>query len=45
MKKKILVIGSTGNLGKKLLSLPISEEHTENEIKFISSKIKKFYQN
>ena len=33
------------NLGKKILSLPISEEHTEKEIKFITSKIKKFYLN
>lgn len=33
------------NLGKKILSLPISEEHTEKEIKFITSKIKSFYQN
>jgi len=33
------------NLGKKILSLPISEEHTEKEIKFIVSKIKEFYQN
>jgi dTDP-4-amino-4,6-dideoxygalactose transaminase len=33
------------NLGKKILSLPISEEHTEKEIKFITSKIKRFYQN
>jgi UDP-2-acetamido-2-deoxy-ribo-hexuluronate aminotransferase len=41
-KKKL---NNSHNLGKKLLSLPISEEHTENEIKFISSKIKKFYQN
>ena len=40
-KKKL---NNSHNLGKKLLSLPISEEHTENEIKFISSKIKKFYQ-
>ncbi len=31
------------NLGKKILSLPISEEHTENEINYISKKIIQFY--
>ena len=41
-KKKL---NKSYNLGKKILSLPISEEHTEKEIKFITSKIKKFYQN
>ena len=31
------------NLGKKILSLPISEEHTENEINYVSKKIIQFY--
>ena len=29
-------------LGKKILSLPISEEHSEKEIIYISQKIKEF---
>ena len=32
----------SNNLGKKILSLPISEEHTEREIKFVAQKIKNF---
>ena len=31
------------NLGKKILSLPISEEHTQKEIKYISNCIKNFF--
>ena len=31
------------NLGKKILSLPISEEHTEKEINYVSKKIIQFY--
>ena len=31
------------NLGKKILSLPISEEHTFKEIKYISNCIKNFF--
>jgi len=31
------------NLGKKILSLPISEEHTENEINYVSKKIIQFF--
>ena len=31
------------NLGKKILSLPISEEHTEHEINYVSKKIIQFY--
>ena len=34
---------ATKNLGKKILSLPISEEHTENEINYVSKKIIQFY--
>ena len=30
-------------LGKKILSLPISEEHSEKEILHISKKIKQFF--
>ena len=33
------------NLGKKILSLPISEEHTIKEIRYISKKINYFYKN
>ena len=33
----------SNNLGKKILSLPISEEHTEREIKFVAQKIKEFF--
>ena len=32
-------------LGKKILSLPISEEHSEKEIYFIIKKIKIFFKN
>ena len=32
-------------LGKKILSLPISEEHSEKEILYISKKIKQFFRN
>ena len=31
------------HLGKKILSLPISEEHTDKEIYFITNKIKNFF--
>ena len=31
------------HLGKKILSLPISEEHTDKEIFFITNKIKNFF--
>ena len=31
------------NLGKNILSLPISEEHNENEINYVSKKIIQFY--
>ena len=30
-------------LGKKILSLPISEEHSKKEILFIANKIKNFF--
>ncbi len=33
------------NLGKKILSLPISEEHTKKEIIFVIDKIKSFFNN
>ena len=33
----------SNNLGKVILSLPISEEHTINEIHFVSKKIKEFF--
>ena len=31
-------------LGEKILSLPISEEHTQKEINYVSKKIIQFYQ-
>ena len=31
------------NLGKKIISLPISEEHTEREINYVSKKIEEFF--
>ncbi len=33
------------NLGKKILSLPISEEHSSKEIEYVSNKIKDFFDN
>lgn len=41
-KKKL---SNSYNLGKKILSLPISEEHTINQIRYICSKIKLFFKN
>ena len=41
-KKKIK---NTNMLGKKILSLPISEEHSNREINYICEKIKFFFQN
>jgi len=31
------------NLGKKIISLPISEEHLEKEINYVAKKIKEFF--
>ena len=31
------------NIGKKIISLPISEEHSEREIVYVCEKIKNFY--
>tara|TARA_Y100001958_G_C21222847_1_gene548191 strand:- start:1066 stop:2166 length:1101 start_codon:yes stop_codon:yes gene_type:complete len=31
------------NLGKKILSLPISEEHSKNEILYVAEKVQKFF--
>ena len=39
-KKKLL---NTLNLGKKILSLPISEEHTEKEIKYVADHVNFFF--
>jgi len=36
-------LSNSKNLGKKIISLPISEEHSEKEIKFITEKIKLFF--
>ena len=33
------------NLGKKILSLPISEEHSLKEIYYVVKKIKSFFKN
>ena len=41
--KKILK--NSYNLGKKILSLPISEEHTKKEIHFVCKKINSFFKN
>ncbi len=38
-------INNAKNLGKKILSLPISEEHSSKEIKIVINKIQKFFQN
>ncbi len=39
-KKKLK---NSKNLGNKILSLPISEEHSKKEIEFVSKKIKDFF--
>lgn len=39
-KKKLL---KCKNLGSKILSLPISEEHSEKEINYVANKIKQFF--
>ena len=38
-------LANSDKLGKKILSLPISEEHSEKEILHISKKIKQFFRN
>ena len=38
--KKSLI--NSKNLGSKILSLPISEEHTEKEIEYVANKINDF---
>ena len=43
--KGIKTLKNSKNLGKKILSLPISEEHTEKEINFICKKIRHFFEN
>jgi dTDP-4-amino-4,6-dideoxygalactose transaminase len=40
-KKKFLV--NSNNLGKKILSLPISEDHTNKQIAFVCKKISDFF--
>lgn len=42
-KKNFLV--NSDNLGKKILSLPISEEHTVRQIIFVCKKIQQFFKN
>lgn len=39
-KRKLL---KSENLGSKILSLPISEEHSEKEINYVAEKIKEFF--
>ena len=34
---------NSNNLGNNILSLPISEEHSESEIKFVAAKINQFF--
>ena len=41
-KKKL---NRSKNLGNKILSLPISEEHSSNEIRYICNKIFAFFNN
>ena len=41
--KGILSLRNSLNLGKKILSLPISEDHTISEIRFVAKKIKNFF--
>ena len=41
--KRLLSLKNSKNLGGKLLSLPITEEHSINEIKYVSRKIKDFF--
>ena len=41
--KGISSLRNSINLGKKILSLPISEDHTISEIKFVTKKIKNFF--
>ena len=41
--KGFLTLKNSKNLGNKLLSLPITEEHSVNEIKYVSRKIKDFF--
>jgi dTDP-4-amino-4,6-dideoxygalactose transaminase len=36
-------LNNSNNLGKKILSLPISEEHTKKEIIFVIKLIKLFF--
>ena len=38
-------IKNSKNLGKKILSLPISEEHSSKQIYYISKKIINFFNN
>ena len=39
-KRKLI---NAENLGKKILSLPISEEHSKNEILYVAEKIRLFF--
>ena len=39
----LLITFTFYKLGKKIISLPISEEHTKKEIMFVSSKISEFF--
>ena len=41
--KGISSLKNSINLGKRILSLPISEDHSISEIKFVIKKIKKFF--
>ena len=42
--KGVKTLKNSKNLGKKILSLPISEEHSVSEIKYVCKKIKIFFE-
>ena len=41
--KNYKILNKSNNLGKKILSLPISEEHTKREIIYVSQLIKEYF--
>ena len=42
--KNKINLNKSKNLGKKILSLPISEEHTKKEILYVSKMIQNFFE-
>ena len=41
--KGVNSLNNSKKVGKKIISLPISEEHSEKEINYVCDKIKIFY--